>query len=81
LFGTNSSEQVLHVVQVREEKWGSLSVIRMDVTDFHVLESIFIVVLLSILSLVLDLRTNQQMRFKISTQDIRKNTYSFGGNF
>lgn len=53
----------------------------MDITDFHVLKSIFVVVLLSILSLVLDLGTNQQTRVKISTRDIRKNTYSFGGNF
>ena len=41
---------------MREEDGGSISVIWMHITDFHGLQFISVVVSLSILSLVLDLR-------------------------
>ena len=57
LLWANSSEEVLQEIVIREENWGSRSVIRMNVTDFHVLKSLFVIVLFSILSLVFDIRT------------------------
>lgn len=41
---------------MREEDGRTVSVVWMYVTDFHVLQSVFVVVFLAILSLVLDIR-------------------------
>ena len=57
LFWTNGSKQVLHIVHAGHIDWGTVSVIRMNVSDLHVGESCLVVVGLTILSLVLWLNT------------------------
>ena len=57
LLWSDSVEEGLHEVEVAEEDWGSLSVVWVNVANLHVSESLWVVVGLTILSLVLWLRT------------------------
>jgi len=50
---------------VREEDGRTVSVVWMYVTDFHVLQSVFVVVFLAILSLVLDIRPAKQVKIQL----------------
>ena len=57
LLWTNSLEQILQVVQVGHVDWRSVAVVWVNVSDLHAIESRFVVVSLTILGLVLNIRT------------------------
>lgn len=67
LFWASGSEQVLHVVHGGHVHWGSLSMVRMDISLLHVGKSVGVVVSLSVFGLVgwLDAIRESQIRFKI----------------
>ena len=55
LLGTNSLEQSLHVVEVREDQGILVAVVRMNITLAHILK-VLLIVALSVLSLIMGLR-------------------------
>jgi hypothetical protein len=55
LLGSNSLEQSLHIVEVREDQGILVAVVRMNITLAHILK-VLLIVALSVLSLILSLR-------------------------
>jgi len=52
LLGADSSEQILHEVHVSHVDWTSFGVIRMNIADLHVGETVLVVIVGAVLGLV-----------------------------